>query len=257
VNRGREPELLDVVARKIRELRNARGMTQEALGARLGIATKNAQRLESGGQNLTLRTLEAVAEALGVHPRTLLEPPDEPVDEGPRIDRTVDELAKAGFEITPGTQRRPKGSTEVMSLSAAASKLGGAEDVSVMAWARPKRRASFPEGSFIARVEGASMEPLVPAGAWCLFRAPVIGALEGRIVLIQHRNLSDPETGGAYALKRIGGVELQSDGSLELHLGSLNRRYAPITIAIERLDELRPLAEFDRVLAPKVPRRRA
>ena len=55
------------------------------------------------------------------------------------------------------------------------------------------------------------MEPLIPDGAWCLFQADVSGSLEGRTVLIQHRDLRDPETDGSYALKRLGGVEITAD----------------------------------------------
>jgi len=49
------------------------------------------------------------------------------------------------------------------------------------------------------------MEPLIPDGAWCRFEADLSGPIEGRVVLIQHRDLRDPETDGAYALKRLRG----------------------------------------------------
>ena len=92
-----------------------------------------------------------------------------------------------------------------LAASEAASKIEAA--VEPLAWAvLPRRRKPPPEGSFIAQVAGRSMEPDIPDGAWCLFRAPVVDAPEGRVVLVQHRDLTDPETGGAYAVKRFAGV---------------------------------------------------
>lgn len=56
------------VARRMAKLRSERGLTQEQLAAALDFATKNVQRMESGKQNLSLRTIEKVAAALLVDP---------------------------------------------------------------------------------------------------------------------------------------------------------------------------------------------
>ena len=57
-------------------------------------------------------------------------------------------------------------------------------------------------GLFVAQVVGESMNRRVPNGAWCVFRANPGGSREGRIVVVQHRAIDDPETGGRYTLKR-------------------------------------------------------
>ncbi len=57
----RRGDLVHRVARRISEVRNELGITQEALAAQLDIATKNVQRIESGRQNLTLTSIEKVA----------------------------------------------------------------------------------------------------------------------------------------------------------------------------------------------------
>ncbi len=41
---------------------------------------------------------------------------------------------------------------------------------------------------FIAQVVGRSMEPLIPDGSHCIFRAPVVGSRQGRRLLIQEGN---------------------------------------------------------------------
>ena len=46
------------------------------------------------------------------------------------------------------------------------------------------------------------MEPAVPDGAWCLFRAPVEGTCQSKTVLAQLRDATDPETGQRYTVKR-------------------------------------------------------
>jgi len=57
------------------------------------------------------------------------------------------------------------------------------------------------EGLFAAEVTGRSMEPRIPDGSLCLFRAPVVGSRHGRLVLVE--NLEESEEGGErYTIKR-------------------------------------------------------
>jgi UDP-N-acetylglucosamine 1-carboxyvinyltransferase len=52
------------IGRRIAALRKAKGLTQAQLAERLAIAQKNVHRLESGTQNLTLRTIAKIADAI-------------------------------------------------------------------------------------------------------------------------------------------------------------------------------------------------
>lgn len=67
---------------------------------------------------------------------------------------------------------------------------------------------SLPDGfkastnMFIAKVVGESMNRVIPSGSWCIFRLNPAGTREGKIVLAQLRNFTDPEEGGAYTVKR-------------------------------------------------------
>ncbi len=61
----RADQLLRIIGGRLRALRFARGLTQWAMGER-GLSYKYYQRLESGRANMTIRTLERVARALGV-----------------------------------------------------------------------------------------------------------------------------------------------------------------------------------------------
>jgi DUF2075 family protein len=56
-------------------------------------------------------------------------------------------------------------------------------------------------GLFVAQVVGESMNRRIPNGAWCLFRANPTGTRQGKVVVVQHRSIDDPETGGRYTIK--------------------------------------------------------
>lgn len=60
------------VGKKIREARKAKGLTQKELGAKMSVSHATINGYEKGVQNLTLETIEKVAEALSVEPRFLL-----------------------------------------------------------------------------------------------------------------------------------------------------------------------------------------
>lgn len=73
---------------------------------------------------------------------------------------------------------------------------GATEWVELPEWVKPQ------PGLFVAQVVGESMNKRIPNGAWCLFRANPQGTRHGKIVVVQHRSISDPETGGSYTIKR-------------------------------------------------------
>ncbi len=59
------------VGQRIREIRQARGMTLDALAAKCGIAKPNLSRLENDKVTPTFGTLRTVADALNTHPALL------------------------------------------------------------------------------------------------------------------------------------------------------------------------------------------
>lgn len=73
---------------------------------------------------------------------------------------------------------------------------GATDFVELPDWVAPQ------PGLFVAQVVGESMNRRIPNGAWCLFRARPAGTREGKIVVVQHRSIADPETGGSFTIKR-------------------------------------------------------
>jgi phage repressor protein C with HTH and peptisase S24 domain len=99
---------------------------------------------------------------------------------------------------------------------------------------------------FAAHVAGRSMEPKIPDGSVCIFRAPVTGSRNGRLLLIE--KFGETDFASRYTVKRYArqGVLVESaerEGSIRLE--PLNREFAAFDLTT---DEFRVVAEFVQVL---------
>jgi transcriptional regulator with XRE-family HTH domain len=63
------------VGRRVAELRAQKGLTQQALAEELGLSWKYLQQVELGLENLTLKSLVRLSNALGVTPPELFSAP--------------------------------------------------------------------------------------------------------------------------------------------------------------------------------------
>ena len=70
-----EGDLQRIAGANIRVYRKARGVSQEELADSLGVHRTYMGGVERGERNLTLRSLERLAERMGVDPVDLLRPP--------------------------------------------------------------------------------------------------------------------------------------------------------------------------------------
>jgi len=82
--------VLQHVSLNVRRLRNAAGMSQSALAERSGVSRRMLVAIEAGEKNVSLTTLDLIAEALGVAFSTLIQAPEQ------RDPSRIDELAWAG-----------------------------------------------------------------------------------------------------------------------------------------------------------------
>lgn len=82
--------VLQHVSLNVRSLRNAAGMSQSALAERSGVSRRMLVAIEAGEKNVSLTTLDLIAEALGVAFSTLIQAPDQ------RDPSRIDELAWTG-----------------------------------------------------------------------------------------------------------------------------------------------------------------
>jgi SOS-response transcriptional repressor LexA len=135
----------------------------------------------------------------------------------------------------------------VYSLRAAATKFGEDSAVDVEEWRRvPGLRLS--EGMFLAHVVGRSMEPLIPDGSLCVFRAPVVGSRQGKKLLIEQFGAASDSA--RYTIKRYTSTKIYNaaDETWEhdtILLEPLNREFEAFSL---HPDEFRVIAEFVKVL---------
>ena len=103
-----------VFGRQLAQVRRTAGLSQQALGDRVGLSRTSIVNVEKGRQRVPLHMLIEFAAALGAEPATLL-PPAAPVLDGQRLPaelRGIDENAQAWVlrQIAASTKgREPHG----------------------------------------------------------------------------------------------------------------------------------------------------
>jgi uncharacterized protein len=108
-------------------------------------------------------------------------------------------------------------------------------------------------GHFVAQVVGESMNRRIPNGSWCLFRGDPGGSRNGKIVIVQHRRIQDPDLGGL-TIKRYESVRAEhDDGSwrhtkVVLRPDSTTEGFREIVLGPDESAELTVLGELVAVL---------
>ena len=118
-------------------------------------------------------------------------------------------------------------------------------------WVALESRRRLRRGMFTAQVVGKSMEPAIPDGSYCLFRAPVEGTRQGKTVLVQLREAADPETGERYTVKRYRSEKAGTGNSWRhetITLQPVNPDFDPIVLTSTNGGELQVIAELVEVL---------
>ena len=138
------------------------------------------------------------------------------------------------------------------SLRAACGKFGDGEAVECEGWVKVEGCGHLDEQMFVVRASGRSMEPKIHDGDLCVMRANPQGTRQGKDVLAEHRRMDDPETGGAYSIKRYSSEKVATDDGSWRHeriiLSPLNRDYEPIVIDENSDGDCRIIAELVKVL---------
>ena len=133
----------------------------------------------------------------------------------------------------------------VIDLRFAAGAFSGQQSLAdgAQAWMSPPDWIHVQPELFVAQVVGESMNRRIPNGAWCLFRANPAGTRQGKVVVVQHRSIDDPDTGGLYTVKVYTSAKVPSeDGGwqheqITLSPDSDDASYQPIVIRREGGDD--------------------
>ena len=134
------------------------------------------------------------------------------------------------------------------SLRAAAGYFGSGEAVEPEGWVEASSVGKLAKGMFVARAVGRSMEPRIRDGSLCVFRANPQGSREGKVVLVQHRGVSDPETGGSFTVKRYRSEKIAGEDGIWRHeritLEPINPNFEPIVLRPRSEGDVVVVAEF-------------
>ncbi len=259
-------DFLRLLGTRIRTARKLCGLTQEGM-SEFGFNLRHFQKVEAGKANLTLGMLCRLARAFELQPYELLDPtlcigsrlvvrPQDGTTEVPRYPVATPTEAVFRF-VNPAEADKYRTCVPLIGLVAAAGGFSSPEEIEYQGWVLPATAQPLVPGMFVARVEGHSMEPKIPAGSYCLFRRPPAGSRQNRLLLVQHRDLCDPEHGGSYTLKRWYSEKRPAAADeggwrhREIQLRSLNPAFPPMVIPEDRAEELRVVAEFVAVLGPR------
>lgn len=144
----------------------------------------------------------------------------------------------------------------VYNLRAAATKFGELMDSAGMdsqhgehdaeRWVRAPENLRLSEGMFVAYVVGRSMEPRIPDGSACIFRAPVTGSRNGRLLLMEKSGETD--FSARYTVKRYarqGPLVEGAERAGAIRLEPLNKEFPAFDLTA---DEFRVIAEFVQIL---------
>ena len=137
-------------------------------------------------------------------------------------------------------------------LRAAAGYFGEGEAVEPEGWIEADGVGKLDERMFVCRAVGRSMEPAIRDGDYLVFRANPTGTRQGKVVLVQYRGAADPDTGGAFTVKRYSSEKEGGNESDWRHtkvtLSPTNPEYSPIVLSEGDADFVQVVAEFVTVL---------
>jgi uncharacterized protein len=137
----------------------------------------------------------------------------------------------------------------VRSLKAAAGSRFGTEDYpEELGWMKVETRRKLTADMFVAQVTGKSMEPTITDGSYCVFQFERGGSRNGKVVLVQSRQVTDRETNQTYTVKRYSSEkELSDDGTWRhkrITLSPDNKTFEAIVLENVPGDDFRVVAEF-------------
>lgn len=106
---------------------------------------------------------------------------------------------------------------------------------------------------FACKIVGESMNRVIPNGSTCLFKLYTGGSRNGKIVLIENRDIQDSDFNSAFTIKTYSSKKSHSEESwkhtsIVLRPNSFDNSYQDIIISEENASEMRVVGEFVKIL---------
>ena len=158
--------------------------------------------------------------------------------------------------VTPETSERFETCVPLTSLRAVAGRFSEEQTASddLAAWASDwitwDNHPRFEPGMFVARVQGKSMEPEIPDGAYCLFRRWRDDSRQGKRLLVWHSGIDDPMTSGHYTVKVYTSEKIETEAGMRARvmLKPLNPEFESIVLTPKDEEDVHVIAEIVQTL---------
>ena len=109
---------------------------------------------------------------------------------------------KKVIEYVPSDEVKPfENSIPLYDLEVAAGEFGQAQNIEDLSWVKIPSRYRASKDLFACKVIGESMNKVIPNNSVCLFRRHIGGSRNGQIVLVEHTNKRDSDSGSCYTVK--------------------------------------------------------
>ncbi len=120
-------------------------------------------------------------------------------------------------------------------------------------WIEFNKPFKYAQDYFVCEVVGDSMNKIIPSNSWCLFKKDSGGTRAGKIVLVRHADIQDPDYAAGYTVKlyeskKVVEEDSWSHTSIILKPQSLNSEFQNIILKEEDLDGLKVEGIFIEVL---------
>jgi len=95
-------------------------------------------------------------------------------------------------------------------LAAAASDFKIHDSIEEVEWVSLNEEFKYSKDYFVFKVEGESMNKIIPNGSYCLFKNDQGGSRNGKIALVKSREINDTEMGYGYTVKVYESIKKES-----------------------------------------------
>lgn len=140
----------------------------------------------------------------------------------------------------------------VYDLKVAAGNFGEQQNPAELDWVELPTTITPKEGMFVCQVIGESMNKVIPNGSWCLFEQDNGGSRNGKIVIVELTDYTDPDSGSNYTIKEYSSKKTTTEDGWKheeiVLLPKSDQDYEPIVLRDDETVGLKVVGVFVRVL---------
>lgn len=138
-------------------------------------------------------------------------------------------------------------------LNVAAGYFSELQTVKDCKWIALNKTYKISNELFACKIIGESMNKIIPNGSICMFRKYSGGSRDGKIVLVEHTSIQDPDFGSGYTIKEYRSKksienDTWSHESIILKPLSYNLDYKEIVVEDDELINLKVIGIFETIL---------